>query len=627
MVLDRGRLPLIAIVFLLVLLLLIPVWVWQRTGQLRDHYTEVVVPAGNTLLEAQLAFASEVAAMRGFELTGDSAFLRQFRSDLARDRAASARLASLAERLDAQVNAALVEFEIRKEAWREEPLRFLAGEATRDELVATVPTGQRLLEAALAAAARVNRAVMRADAEARAQIRFEERAAWLLVALVSLGALTVALFVASLLRRLDLLTNELRHRVEDEASLHRLARTLSGAVSVQEVAQQVTGAAVSSTRAVGAYVERAENGVVEIIAGHGPGAPPPRTQVPYEDSLTAAAVGSAAPALHAEPSVVVRARAPYSDRDHSQGAGLVVPLVAEESVLGALVLLAAPNEVRFTESETLYARALGDLVTAALRRVLLLEREQQARAEAEAAVRHRDQVLRVVSHDLKNPLHTIDMVAQLLLEVPLSEEKRIAHLQIVRRTTGRMDRLVRDLLDASRLQSGRSMAIVRAPVDLAGILDEALETCWVQASEKNQRLDCHVDLGGRLVYADRPRLMQVLSNLLGNALKFTPEGGHIGVRAESEGEGAVRVSVVDTGPGISAEDVPHLFDPFWQSKDGAALGTGLGLAIARGIVEAHGGTISVDSSPGEGSTFTFTLLVASVPATVDRLDGAGGGLG
>jgi signal transduction histidine kinase len=121
--------------------------------------------------------------------------------------------------------------------------------------------------------------------------------------------------------------------------------------------------------------------------------------------------------------------------------------------------------------------------------------------------------------------------------------------------------------------------------------------------------------------------MQVLSNLLGNALKFTPEGGHIGVRAESEGEGAVRVSVVDTGPGISAEDVPHLFDPFWQSKDGAALGTGLGLAIARGIVEAHGGTISVDSSPGEGSTFTFTLLVASVPATVDRLDGAGGGLG
>jgi signal transduction histidine kinase len=170
------------------------------------------------------------------------------------------------------------------------------------------------------------------------------------------------------------------------------------------------------------------------------------------------------------------------------------------------------------------------------------------------------------------------------------------------------------------------MAVVPAAVDLVGVLDEALETCRVQASEKNQRLDCHVGLGSRLVYADRARLMQVFSNLLGNALKFTPEGGHIHVRAELEGEGAVRVSVADTGPGIPADDVPHLFDPFWQSKDGAALGTGLGLAIARGIVEAHGGTISVDSRPGEGSTFTFTLPLDGVPATFDGLDDGAAGL-
>ena len=115
----------------------------------------------------------------------------------------------------------------------------------------------------------------------------------------------------------------------------------------------------------------------------------------------------------------------------------------------------------------------------------------------------------------------------------------------------------------------------------------------------------------RPVLADRDRLLQVFSNLVGNGLKFTPEGGRVRIRANLNGDRAVRFSVDDTGPGIPAESLPHLFELFWQARDRrATLGTGLGLSIARGIVEAHGGSISVESTPGEGSTFTFTVPVA-----------------
>lgn len=113
--------------------------------------------------------------------------------------------------------------------------------------------------------------------------------------------------------------------------------------------------------------------------------------------------------------------------------------------------------------------------------------------------------------------------------------------------------------------------------------------------------------GAVQVMADRKRLLQVLSNLLGNAVKFTPEGGLIRVVAEPKDEEWVRISVSDTGPGIAAEVIPTIFEPFSQAKDGATLGTGLGLTIAKGIVEAHGGEISVESAPGVGTTFRFTL--------------------
>src|SRR5690606_22691578 len=122
------------------------------------------------------------------------------------------------------------------------------------------------------------------------------------------------------------------------------------------------------------------------------------------------------------------------------------------------------------------------------------------------------------------------------------------------------------------------------------------------------------------ISADRDRILQVLTNLIGNAIKFTPEGGRIEVRAERALEG-VRFSVSDTGRGISAEDFPNLFRPFWQAQGGGLDGAGLGLMIARGIVEAHGGTIRAESTPGQGSTFTFTIPATSPPPDGERRHG------
>jgi len=296
-----------------------------------------------------------------------------------------------------------------------------------------------------------------------------------------------------------------------------------------------------------------------------------------------------------------------------RGGAIEIPLKLETGILGNLVLLPDSGGTRFSESEVAYATALGDLVTAALGRVLVIEREQRARGEAEEAVRYRDQMLRVVSHDLRNPLHTIGMVANLLSAPSIRDEDRAHHLQIVTRTVERMNRLIHDLLDAARVQSGHALAVRPAPVVTRELLAEMDEQLGPQAQDKNIRLEINADSAPAAMFADRDRLLQVFSNLIGNAIKFTGEGGRITVSATSEGDDDVCFSVSDTGSGIPEENLPHLFEPFWQARDRATLGTGLGLSIARGIVEAHGGEISVESAPGVGTTFSFTIPRAGPP--------------
>ena len=224
---------------------------------------------------------------------------------------------------------------------------------------------------------------------------------------------------------------------------------------------------------------------------------------------------------------------------------------------------------------------------------------------AQEAIDAREGVLRIVSHDLRNPLGTIAMAADLLLETPTTEQQRARHLRIIKRQGEHMKRLVNDLLDAARLESGR-MIVSPSATRIEELMEGVLEMMRPLAEER--RLHLHTMMPGDLppVWVDYERICQVFSNLIGNAIKFTPEGGHITLKGQRLGP-KVRLSVADTGPGIPPEQLSRIFEQMWQARKDDGRGIGLGLTIAKAIVEAHGERIGVDSRVGEGTEFWFTV--------------------
>ena len=229
---------------------------------------------------------------------------------------------------------------------------------------------------------------------------------------------------------------------------------------------------------------------------------------------------------------------------------------------------------------------------------------EAARAAAEKASRMRDDMVAVVAHDLRNPVHTIRMAASLLQQPEVTAEQRAHLLRTVSRTVSGMERLLNDLLDVSRMDAG-TFAVARAPMRVRELFDTVCEHFEVKAREKGVALACDLGPDIREMHADQDRMVQVLCNLVGNALKFARPPGPVSLEARAVDEG-VLFTVRDNGPGIAAEDLPRLFDRFWQRDPAAAGGAGLGLAIAKGIVEAHAGRIWVESAPG-ATAFHFTV--------------------
>jgi len=227
--------------------------------------------------------------------------------------------------------------------------------------------------------------------------------------------------------------------------------------------------------------------------------------------------------------------------------------------------------------------------------------------QAQEALRAREDLLAIVSHDLRNPLGVVLASTALLLKANLptdKQERARRQVEAIQRAGNRMNRLIRDLLDFASIQAGR-LSVSKNPQDVAAMVSEVLEVMEPLAAPKSLRLTAEV-ASGLAIRCDHDRVIQLFSNLIGNAIKFTPDGGLITVRAAPDAE-VVRFAVADTGPGISADELPHVFDRYYQAQRKNRDGIGLGLSIARGIVEAHGGRIWVESEEGQGSTFFFTL--------------------
>ncbi|HSU15642.1 PAS domain S-box protein [Longimicrobium sp.] len=290
-------------------------------------------------------------------------------------------------------------------------------------------------------------------------------------------------------------------------------------------------------------------------------------------------------------------------RELGMHAVLAIPLVVRDQVMGALELVMSSAARHYEPGRVEVARELASRAALAVENTRLY-------GAAQSAIRAREDVLHVVSHDLGNSLSAIIINTTVLLRTLPEEEanedlrKRIASIRDLAR---RMQRLRQDLLDVASIETGQ-LAIEWDLWDPAGLAAEALESFAGLAGEKGLRLESEVAPGLPQLEGDRERIMQVLANLLGNAVKFTPQGGRVGLRVTAGGD-EVRFDVSDTGPGIPAEHLDRVFDRFWKVRSANRQGAGLGLAIAKGIVEAHDGRIWVESEAGRGSTFSFTLPI------------------
>ncbi|WP_437944312.1 ATP-binding protein [Sorangium sp. So ce281] len=292
-------------------------------------------------------------------------------------------------------------------------------------------------------------------------------------------------------------------------------------------------------------------------------------------------------------------------RAGGSGAVMVVPLVARGRTIGTLTFVTAEPSRRYSAADLAVAEEVA-------RRAAMAVENARLYQHAQRAIRTRDDFLAIVSHDLKNPLSSILTAAALLLRT-LPADGEGAHdrrkAEVILLAAQRMLRIIGDLLDVAAIEAGR-LSMEKRRHEAGALVRDAIEMERALATQKHLVLEGEIRGGGGFeVLCDRERVLQVFANLIGNAIKFTEEGGAITVRAEPRGD-EVLFAVRDTGAGIRADELPHIFNRFWQVAETARLGTGLGLTIAKGFVEALGGRIWAESQFGAGATLFFTLPLA-----------------
>jgi PAS domain S-box-containing protein len=287
--------------------------------------------------------------------------------------------------------------------------------------------------------------------------------------------------------------------------------------------------------------------------------------------------------------------------DALPSAGIIAPLVARGQLLGAIALYRRTG--LYGSNDLFLAEELARRAALAIDNARLYD-------QVNVGIQARDDMIGIVSHDLRNPVNAVRMLTGVMLDRQRDEQlppEMTEYASVIRQAAEQMDGLIRDLLDVTRVEAGR-LAVNKQRENTEELLSDALRTLAPVANDKSLKLRLAAPDDMPDVLADRERVGQALSNLIGNAVKFSP-AGEIVVRVAILDSELV-ISVSDTGQGMTSEQLSHAFDRFWQSSRTDRQGAGLGLAITKGIVEAHGGRIWAESSPGSGSTFYFTLPIA-----------------
>ncbi len=625
-------LPVAFIIISLLSLVILPIVVSTHTRQMRDEISRVAEPARREANQIQVDLAAELDKIIAYQVTGQAQY-RVAYLDLVRHEDLN-RIAL--EHLAPQLDPTLVE-DLRKlgqaaDTWHN---GVRSGELLTRELPQEIFTARMFevhpsYEKSLVTASDLEVALQEAIGDRLLQIRKAESWNVSLTIILTLLALISAMLVAGLGHQMRLLAAEAtRRRLEaEQQAAHALSARAAAereerraaflASAVQELTTSLDDRQTIATLARLIVPNLAQACTIDIVGSDGTlrrGAAAHRNH--ELEAKLAAEIGETRTDV---PEVVRRAMndrearlvnsltgEEESGKPASTGAMLLVPLVSRGQNFG-IVIAVAPEGRPFTKDDMALFSELARNASLGVDNARLYAGVQQA-------VRAREEVLAIVSHDLRNPLSAITLAASLLkMSETLSPDDR-QQIETIDVGAKRMSRLIEDLLDITRLEGGKRLPIEPAPVEVSSLLEEVNELFKAQAAATSVTLQVRKPDKISPVYADRHRVMQVLSNLIGNSLKFTPAGGVVAIAAEQR-DGEVLFMESDTGPGIEKEHLEDVFSPYWQAKRAERLGAGLGLPIAKGIVEAHGGRIWVESEPGKGTMFLFTLPVAREEAEV-----------
>src|SRR5262245_52207732 len=298
-------------------------------------------------------------------------------------------------------------------------------------------------------------------------------------------------------------------------------------------------------------------------------------------------------------------------REAGLHSGMVIPLLRDGNIIAAIVLFSCSSSRIYGAADLYLAEELARRAAASIENARLY-------FLARRAIKSREEVLAIVSHDLKNPVTVIGLVAKMLRQSGELEMAQVAeYSKKIERAVDKMLQLISEISDSSKIENG-TFSVTPQAETLKNIILPAIDGMKPLAEAKQQTIECHIESNVPEVAADGPRVAQVLSNLVSNAIKFSRKGCKIVVSAREQ-DNSIVVCVSDDGPGIARENLSKVFDRYWQSEETKRAGVGLGLAIAKGIVEAHGGKIWVDSELGKGSSFFFTLPLATPDTTRSKV--------
>jgi PAS domain S-box-containing protein len=571
----RGLWALWFVAVSLIALVAVPAYFGGRAGEVQERIG-TLEEAGALGSQLSLLKARQMARFESFLFTGDRSFRDPYVLAIAEEDSVFERLTILARELDFAVQDRLAELLVQTVAWHFENQQVFRRDSIGDALDVSRSSYNDLQRSTR----ELDRAIQSEVAEGRRAVARVRRLQTRLIFALAILAMGATVVVGRVGWRFRDLSAEAERRRRDAVRARREIDALVEATGDGVLGIDLDGKCTSLNRAgveLLGYTEREIKGrdlhdtVLQAEAD--------RRNRPRGESPILSALEQGVAADSGDGAILWRRRGRSFPARWS-----LRPMVDGTELRGAVLTFTDMTEIHEKEE--------------ALRRAIV----------------QREDVVSIVSHDLRNPLGVVLAAADLLLDLPLDEVQRRRQAEVIRRSGERMQSLIEDLLDVARIEAG-AFVVHLATEELLPILQEVHGVFDSQASRRQIRLEIAECVGEPRARIDRDRIIQALANLIDNALRLTPEGGRVVLGVAEQGE-SVELSVSDSGPGIEPGLLERLFDRFAQSSSVGG-GAGLGLAIVKGVAEAHGGEVMVRSVPGEGAIFTVRL--SRVPSGVSAV--------